>query len=58
MVPCRSNFKRYFKVAGYLGRFTKETVVIAMGIPSLKARALAWSWHGPCHAGCRVGLHH
>ena len=53
MVPCRSNFKRYFKVAGYLGRFTKETVVIAMGIPSLKARA--WHGLGPCHAGGRVG---
>ena len=41
MLARRSNFKRYFKVAAYLGRFTRETVVIAMGIPSLKARTLA-----------------
>ena len=31
-----SNFRRYFKLAGYLSRYTHQTIVIAMGMPGLK----------------------
>lgn len=31
-----SNYGRYFKLAAYLSTFTKEPIVIAMGVPSLK----------------------
>lgn len=30
-----SNYRRYFSLAGYLSTFTRESIVIAMGIPSL-----------------------
>ena len=43
LCECRSNFRRYFKVAAYLAKFTQETVVIAMGIPSLKVGASIWA---------------
>jgi hypothetical protein len=35
-----SNYRRYFKLAGYLATFTRESIVIAMGLPSLQARSL------------------
>ena len=31
-----SNFRRYFKLASYVSTFTDRSIVIAMGIPSLK----------------------
>lgn len=31
-----SNYRRYFKLAAYLSTFTHESIVIAMGAPSLK----------------------
>ncbi|KAK9815358.1 hypothetical protein WJX72_002256 [[Myrmecia] bisecta] len=31
-----SNYRRYFKLAAYLSTFTKESIVIAMGTPSLR----------------------
>ena len=31
-----SNYRRYFSLAGYLSTFTRESIVIAMGIPSLQ----------------------
>ncbi|CAL5223766.1 g6330 [Coccomyxa viridis] len=30
-----SNYRRYFKVANYLATFTRESIVIALGLPSL-----------------------
>ncbi len=30
-----SNYRRYFKVANYLATFTRESIVIAVGLPSL-----------------------
>ena len=30
-----SNYRRYFKLAAYLSTFTKESIVIALGLPSL-----------------------
>ena len=32
-----SNFRRYFKLASYVSTFTDRSIVIAMGVPSLKA---------------------
>ena len=32
-----SNYRRYFKLASYLATFTREPIVIAMGLPSLEA---------------------
>lgn len=32
-----SSFRRYFKLASYLSTHTAESIVIAMGVPSLKA---------------------
>jgi hypothetical protein len=31
-----SNYRRYFKLAAYLSTFTKEAIVIAMGVPTLR----------------------
>jgi hypothetical protein len=31
-----SNFRRYFKLASYVSTFTDRSIVIAMGVPSLK----------------------
>jgi hypothetical protein len=31
-----SNYRRYFKLAAYLSTFTHESIVIAMGAPSLQ----------------------
>ena len=33
-----SNYRRYFKLATYLATFTRESIVIAMGLPSLIVR--------------------
>ena len=33
-----SNYRRYFKVANYLATFTRESIVIALGLPSLVVR--------------------
>ena len=33
-----SNYRRYFKLAAYLSTFTKESIVIALGLPSLVVR--------------------
>ena len=33
-----SNYRRYFKLASYLATHTRESIVIAMGLPSLEAR--------------------
>ena len=30
-----SNYRRYFKVANYLATFTRESIVIALGLPGL-----------------------
>lgn len=35
-----SNYRRYFKLASYLATFSRESIVIAMGLPSLIVRAL------------------
>ena len=34
-----SNYRRYFKLAAYLSTFTKESIVIALGLPSLVVRS-------------------
>ena len=36
-----SNFRRYFKLASYVSTFTDRSIVIAMGIPSLKVSGSA-----------------
>jgi hypothetical protein len=36
-----SNYRRYFKLASYLATFTRESIVIAMGLPSLVVRLLS-----------------
>ena len=36
-----SNYRRYFSLAGYLSTFTRESIVIAMGIPSLQVSCRA-----------------
>ena len=33
-----SNFRRFFSLAAYVSVFTRQSIVLAMGIPSLKAR--------------------
>ena len=33
-----SNYRRYFKLAAYLSTFTQESIVIALGLPSLVVR--------------------
>ncbi len=33
-----SNYRRYFKLASYLATFTRESIVIAIGLPSLIVR--------------------
>ena len=35
-----SNYRRYFKLATYLATFTRESIVIAIGLPSLIVRLL------------------
>lgn len=35
-----SNYRRYFKLAGYLSTFTNESIVIGMGVPALKVQKL------------------
>lgn len=35
-----SNYRRYFKLATYLATFTRESIVIAIGLPSLIVRML------------------
>ena len=34
-----SNFRRYFKLASYISTHTNQSIVIAMGVPSLRVRA-------------------
>ena len=36
-----SNYRRYFSLASYLSTFSKESIVISMGIPSVRVRAPA-----------------
>lgn len=31
-----SNFRRYFKLASYISTHTNQSIVIAMGVPSLR----------------------
>ena len=38
-----SNFRRYFKLASYVSTFTDRSIVIAMGVPSLKVSQPACS---------------
>ena len=33
-----SNYRRYFSLASYLSTFSKESIVISMGIPSVRVR--------------------
>lgn len=35
-----SNYRRYFSLASYLSTFSKESIVISMGIPSVRVRQL------------------
>ena len=35
-----SNYRRYFALASYLSTFSKESIVISMGIPSVRVRDL------------------
>jgi hypothetical protein len=44
-VQCRytvllSNFRRYFKLASYISTHTNQSIVIAMGVPSLRVSAV------------------
>lgn len=39
-----SNMQRYFECAAYLSTFTRESIVIALGVPSLQVL--------PCHLPC------
>ena len=34
-----SNYRRYFSLASYLSTFSKESIVISMGIPSVRVSA-------------------
>ena len=34
-----SNFRRYFKLASYISTHTNQSIVIAMGVPSLRVGA-------------------
>ena len=36
-----SNYRRYFSLASYLSTFSKESIVISMGIPSVRVRSLS-----------------
>lgn len=36
-----SNYSRYFSLASYLSTFSKESIVISMGIPSVRVRSLS-----------------
>jgi len=46
-----SNYRRYFSLASYLSTFSKESIVISMGIPSVRVSACI---HSPalCSPGC------
>ena len=35
-----SNYRRYFSLASYLSTFSKESIVISMGIPSVRVSSL------------------
>lgn len=44
-----SNYSRYFSLASYLSTFTKQSIVISMGIPSVRVGGILSScgdcWH-------------
>lgn len=40
-----SNFRRYFKLASYISTHTNQSIVIAMGVPSLRVTARSWHMH-------------
>ena len=38
-----SNYRRYFSLASYLSTFSKESIVISMGIPSVRVSILSYT---------------
>ena len=44
-----SNFRRFFSLAAYISVFTRQSIVLAMGIPSLAVRPLPpWPFARRC----------
>lgn len=43
-----SSFRRFFALAAYISNFTKQSLVLAMGIPSLQVSPDCCPWLLPC----------